>query len=58
MKYCKNCGAEIEENASFCGNCGKAVDESYQEITVSYENKNQTQTEDKQNAGLNLVSFL
>lgn len=25
MKYCKKCGAEISESASFCGNCGNPV---------------------------------
>lgn len=25
MKYCKNCGAQIDENAIFCGRCGCRV---------------------------------
>lgn len=24
--YCKNCGAQLEENAGFCGNCGTKVE--------------------------------
>ena len=26
MAFCKNCGAEINEGASFCGNCGMKVE--------------------------------
>lgn len=26
MAFCKNCGAQIEENVRFCANCGSAVD--------------------------------
>ena len=25
MKYCKNCGTELIENAAFCTNCGRPV---------------------------------
>ena len=25
MKYCKNCGAEIDENAIFCAHCGSRI---------------------------------
>ena len=25
MKYCKNCGAEIDENAIFCSHCGSRI---------------------------------
>ena len=28
MAFCKNCGAQIEENVRFCANCGSAVDGS------------------------------
>jgi uncharacterized membrane protein YvbJ len=26
-KYCKYCGKELEENATFCGNCGKEIEQ-------------------------------
>ena len=26
MAFCKNCGKELEDNATFCGNCGAAQD--------------------------------
>ena len=26
MKYCKSCGAQVEENKPFCGSCGKPVE--------------------------------
>ena len=26
MVYCKNCGAQISDNASFCTNCGQKVE--------------------------------
>lgn len=28
MAFCKNCGAQLEENVRFCANCGSAVDGS------------------------------
>jgi len=30
--YCKNCGAQIPEGASFCGNCGAPLDVSQERI--------------------------
>lgn len=28
MAFCKNCGAQIEDNVRFCANCGSSVDGS------------------------------
>lgn len=30
MKFCTNCGAEIEENAKFCANCGACLEPATQ----------------------------
>ena len=27
MKYCRKCGAQIEDNAAFCPNCGEPVEQ-------------------------------
>lgn len=43
MKYCKNCGAGMSDEASFCPNCGESAAESTQVVgneIVSYESSN------------------
>lgn len=29
MKYCRNCGAEVEDDDSYCGYCGNKLNENY-----------------------------
>ena len=29
---CKNCGAEVSDNAIFCNNCGTKIEKEIQEI--------------------------
>lgn len=38
MKYCPNCGKEIEENAKFCVYCGTRLDDAQNNITREKEN--------------------
>lgn len=39
MKYCANCGREIEDLVMFCPNCGTPADEAKAEQTAIYEEK-------------------
>lgn len=34
MKYCKNCGGQIEDDAKFCVYCGSKVEEVKEEVEV------------------------
>ena len=31
MKYCQNCGTQLEDDAKFCHNCGSPIDEAQPE---------------------------
>ena len=31
MKFCKNCGTQLEDAAGFCGNCGTACEQPQQQ---------------------------
>lgn len=35
--YCKNCGADIPEGATFCGNCGMRVPKEHEQPAQSYD---------------------
>ena len=37
MKYCENCGAELEDSAVFCDECGARVETVPQEKAVDSE---------------------
>ncbi len=37
--FCKNCGAQIDDNAVVCTNCGVAVSESFNNAMVGSKNK-------------------
>lgn len=37
MKYCENCGAELEDSAVFCEECGAKVETVPQEKAVDSE---------------------
>ena len=41
MKFCKFCGAELEDNATFCSKCGKQVEG---EVVVNLVGTNQSNT--------------
>lgn len=34
MKFCTNCGAQLQDNAKFCGNCGTPVQQSAEQPTT------------------------
>ena len=40
MKYCKNCGAPIDDNALFCSNCGTKIEENNEQKTEVKETPN------------------
>ena len=65
MKYCTECGKELEKDAKVCGNCGKRikVDESVpaqemttQNATINISQSNNTQA--KQSNGLAIAGFV
>lgn len=35
MKYCRNCGKEIDDKAVICTNCGAAVEENLKKVVSS-----------------------
>ena len=37
MKFCADCGAQIDDNAIFCGNCGKATSEQQATNNNNYQ---------------------
>lgn len=39
MRYCEQCGAELDENAKFCGSCGNPANESQPAPLASSESK-------------------
>lgn len=51
--FCKNCGAQLEENNKFCGNCGTPVEEikqeNLQQSDINTENQTQTYTSTQTN---------
>lgn len=38
MKFCKNCGAQLNNDAKFCNNCGKNIKSS--DVTINEEKEN------------------
>lgn len=42
MKYCRNCGALLDEDSKFCTSCGKAVNKASETIDVSYNGNKPT----------------
>ena len=49
MKYCQHCGQEIHDEAVVCVHCGRSCDSVNESANIK--------AEDKQSAGLNIVSF-
>jgi len=43
MRYCRNCGNELEEGAIFCRNCGQKVDQKIKQETNHQRTANNTQ---------------
>ncbi len=35
MKYCRNCGKEIDDNAVICTNCGATVQENLKQVNTT-----------------------
>ena len=46
MKYCENCGAELEDSAVFCDECGARVETVPQEKAVDSEQSNEAEKQD------------
>lgn len=46
MKYCENCGAELEDSAVFCEECGAKVETVSQEKTVDSERSKKIDRQD------------
>ncbi len=46
MKYCENCGAELEDSAVFCEECGARVETLPQEKAVDSEQSNDSEKQD------------
>lgn len=46
MKYCENCGAELEDSAVFCEECGARVETVPQEKAVDSEQSNEAEKQD------------
>lgn len=46
MKYCENCGAELEDSAVFCEECGAKVENVPQEKAVDSEQSNAAEKQD------------
>lgn len=46
MKYCENCGAELEDSAMFCEECGAKVENVQQEKAVDSEQSNAAEKQD------------
>lgn len=66
MAYCRNCGAEIDENVKFCPACGKptgvetkSAEDKFKEITNTKDHTNEYTPEDiEQNKIISLFSYL
>ena len=46
MKYCENCGAELEDSAVFCDECGARVETVPQEKTVDSEQSKEAEKQE------------
>lgn len=46
MKYCENCGAELEDSAVFCEECGAKVETVPQEKAVDSEQSKEAEKQD------------
>lgn len=46
MKYCENCGAELEDSAVFCDECGARVETVPQEKAVDSEQSKETEKQE------------
>lgn len=47
MKYCENCGAELEDSAVFCDECGARVETVPQEKAVDSEQSKEAEKQEK-----------
>lgn len=55
MKYCKNCGKQIEENKTLCEECGKKDKNIFEQIGDSIKN---IDVESDKNNGVAVLSYL
>ena len=46
MKYCENCGAELEDSAVFCDECGARVETVPQEKAVDSEQSKEAEKQE------------
>ena len=56
--FCKNCGAKINENASFCGECGTKIDtiaENKPNNEITPANKNTLNEIDEPKTGIGIL---
>ena len=63
MKYCRYCGAQMDDDSQYCPSCGKKVEEVVNNapmVTEAYQQNNEynlnTNTENK--SSLKLVAFI
>lgn len=54
VRYCKNCGSELEEGSVFCDNCGTKFGESSPQSNVNYQNNSGEDPFKKY--GINMIS--
>ncbi len=60
MKYCRNCGKEIDENSSYCPECGAYVGDGPEQQNEQFNYQQPTKQNndvDGNNAGFNVLSF-
>lgn len=55
MVYCKNCGAQISDNASFCTNCGQKVEKDL--VCRNCNSKLKPETQFCTNCGTSVVEY-
>lgn len=55
MVYCKNCGAQISDNASFCTNCGQKVEKDL--VCRNCNSKLKPETQFCTNCGTSVVKY-
>ena len=58
MKYCSNCGKELQDGASFCSNCGTAAIQEPKPEAFIVEEPKKAPVEEKANVGLCILSFI
>lgn len=54
MKYCKNCGEKLDDDAKFCPKCGEKVGELKQTVQTTQNTQNNSSSQDS----LGTVAFV